>query len=302
MSRQRGLVALSLGAALLLVTSLTGGGGGGGAAAAVLTKVEPSASATFDPSRPTETAFVLVIGSDEREGLEGARADGLHLIGLNPAEGRATILNFPRDTWVPIPGRREMRINEAFNEGGGPALQAATMEALTGVPIDYVLTTTFVGLQAMVDQLGGVEVDVPVPMSDANSGADFPAGRQHLNGAQVLAFSRNRNVAGGDFSRTSNQGQLIVHVLESLRAKGTSGTDAIAYLDILFRNVRTEGASPVDLYRLGRAALAVDPGAVRNLTVPARQGTVGPAAVVFLDDSAGAVFADFADDAILQSH
>ena len=42
--------------------------------------------------------FILVLGSDERAGLDGARADAMHLIGLNPRSGRATMLNFPRDT------------------------------------------------------------------------------------------------------------------------------------------------------------------------------------------------------------
>lgn len=272
------------------------------AAATVLTKVEPHAEAVFRPGAPTGTIFVLVIGSDERPGLEGERGDALHLIGLNPTEGRATILNFARDTWVPIPGRRTMRINEAYNKGGGPALQAATISELTGVPISYVLSTTFVGLEAMIDALGGVEVDIAQPMYDRNSGADFPAGRQTFNGSQALAWSRNRHLPGGDETRTSNQGQLILHVLEALRGRGTSGTDTIGYLDILLRHVRTENAGPVDLYHLGRAALALDPAAVRNFTVPVREGMAGPAAVVFLEPGAAGIFADFADDAILQSH
>jgi polyisoprenyl-teichoic acid--peptidoglycan teichoic acid transferase len=297
-----------LAVAALAAVALVGAAGGAdiardrGASATVLTKVTSSASARFQPGGPTEPTFVLVIGSDEREGLEGERADGLHLVGLNPAEGRATILNFPRDTWVPIPGRREMRINEAFNEGGGPALQAATVEQLTGVRIDYVLTTTFTGLEAMVDGLGGIEVDVPENMDDRNSGADFTAGRNHLNGAQALAFSRNRNLGGGDFTRTANQGRLIVHTLETLRARGTSGTDVVGYLDVLLRNVRTENAGPADLYHLGRAALAVDPAGVRNVTVPARDGMAGRAAVVYLEPGAPRLFADFADDAVLQDH
>jgi polyisoprenyl-teichoic acid--peptidoglycan teichoic acid transferase len=271
------------------------------AAALVLTKVVPSGSASHQRAGPDQPVFVLAIGSDERPGLDGRRGDGLHVIGLNAAAGQATILNIPRDTWVDIPGRRQGRINEALNSGG-PALQARTVEGLTGVPISYVLTTTFVGLEAMVDAMGGIEVDVAVDHNDRFSGANFRPGRHLLSGHQALAFSRNRYIPGGDISRTANQGQLMIHGLEALRARGTSPTDVIDHLDVLFRNVRTEGAGPADLYRLARAALAIEPGAVRNFTMPSRLGFVGPASVVFPGPGAGAVFADLADDAILQAH
>jgi len=270
------------------------------AADLVLTAVEPGGAARYEPGRPG-TIFVLVVGSDERPGLDGARGDALHVIGLNPGLGRATLLNIPRDTWVTIPGHGQGRVNEAY-QYGGPALQARTVQALTGAPISYVLTTTFVGLVGMVDALGGLEVDVPYPMHNPKAGTDFSPGRQSLGGAHVLAFARDRNTPAGDFDRTANQGQLIIHALESLRRKGTSGIDVVHYLDVLFRNVRTEGVSSTDLYRLARAGLALDPGAVRNVTLPGRTGQVGAASVVLVSPAAGGLFADFVDDAVLQGH
>jgi polyisoprenyl-teichoic acid--peptidoglycan teichoic acid transferase len=293
-------------AALTVVLGLAAGGVGAllrpGPASAVLTKVTPTAaSASHDLPGPDEPFFVLLLGSDEREGLDGARADAIHIVGVNPAAGTATMLNVPRDTWVPIPGHREMRINEAYDLGGAE-LQVATVERFVGVPISYVLTTTFDGLAGMVDALGGVEVDVPVSMDDRNSGAVFDAGPVHMDGAQALAFSRNRAVPGGDLARTEHQGRLVVHTLEALRDAGTSPADVVGYLDVLFRNVRTEGIRPLELFRLGRTALQLDPGDVRTVTMPARLGTVGPAHVVFAAPGAASLFADFADDAVLQSH
>ena len=271
------------------------------AADLVLTAVQPGGSARFQPGRPG-TIFVLVVGSDERPGLGGARGDGLHVIGLNPGLGRATLLNIPRDTYVDIPGHGRGRVNEAYNYGG-PQLQAQTVQALTGAPIRYVLTTTFVGLVAMVDALGGLEVDVPYPMHNPKAGTDFSPGRQSLGGAHVLAFARDRDTPAGDFDRTANQGQLIIHALESLRRKGASGADVVRYLDVLFRNVRTEGVSATELYQLARAGLALDPGAVRNVTLPGRTGQVGASSVVFIrQPEAGGLFADFVDDAVLQTH
>ena len=270
-------------------------------AGVVLTKVQTADDAEYDPGRWKDTIFVLLVGSDERPGLEGARGDALHLVGLNPSQGRATILNFPRDTWVDVPGYGVRRINEAYQLGGAQ-LQAETVRRLTGVPVTYVLTTTFGGLVAMVDSLGGLEVDVPYPMDDQNSGAAFAGGRQMMSGAQVLAFSRNRHIPDGDINRTAHQGQVIIHTLAKLRAEGTSGTDVLRYLDVLFRSVRVDGVSPTDLYRLGRAALRIDPGAVRNYTIPVRIGFAGSASVVFVRPEATRVFEDFRDDAVLQAH
>lgn len=261
-----------------------------------------TAAASYEPGTWKDTVFVLLVGSDERPGLDGARGDALHVVGLNPGAGRATILNIPRDTWVDIPGRGQGRVNEAYHYGGAQ-LQAETVRRLTGAPISYVLTTTFAGFRTMIDALGGINVHVPQAMDDIYSRARFGAGMQRLNGTQALAFSRNRQIPDGDIRRTAHQGQLIVHGLTDLRARGTSGTDIIRYLDVLYRNVRTYGVSPTDLFRLGRAALAIPPGNVRNFTIPVSVGMRGRASVVFVRQPvAGRIFADFADDGVLQAH
>lgn len=265
-----------------------------------LHKVEPEQHATYRQP-PSGVTFVLALGSDERAGLSGARSDGIHIIGLNADAGQATIINIPRDTYVDIPGHGRDRINAAY-QFGGPALSAATVHQLTGVPISFVLVTTFDGLVGMVNAVGGVEVNVPIPMADAASGAFFAPGPQRLDGAQALAFTRNRKIGGGDFSRTTHQGALIVHALARLRTEGTSGTDTMRYLDVFFRHVRTHGVAAADLYRLGHAALQLDPGAIRNVTMPGAGARAGDKSVVVPVTPAGELFADFRDDAVLQAH
>lgn len=249
---------------------------------------------------PTGVTFLLVLGHDARPGETVSRADAIHLVGLNPGTGQATILNIPRDSYVAIPGAGTNKINSAF-AFGGPELMARTVSELAGVPISYVMTTGFEGLTAMVDELGGVTVDVPIPMSDRNSGAFFQPGPQRLNGAQALALSRNRSIPGGDFSRTQNQGLLIVSALAELRAADDSVAGRFHQLSVLLRHTRVDGASLGDLYRLGRQALSVDPGQVRSLTLPGRGASVGGASVVLLGSQVPALMADFADDAVLQS-
>jgi LCP family protein required for cell wall assembly len=268
----------------------------------VLQQVNPDPSrASYQPNRWGTTVFVLALGSDERPGLDSARTDAIHVIGLNPGQRKATVINIPRDTWVEIPGRGQGRINTAYTLGGAQ-LAADTVGRLVGVQLGYVLVTTFAGLQRMVDDLGGVSIDVPYLMSDPNSGAALNPGPQKLNGYQALAWSRNRHIPDGDIARTGHQGELLIHALGDLRAKGIDLTGMVHSLDILYRNVRVIGISAPDVFRLGRAALSIEPHNVRNYTIPVVAGFKGAASVLFVRPAASGLFADFADDAVLQQH
>ena len=72
---------------------------------------------------PTDPFYVLLVGSDLRPGVGGARADAIHILGVNPALKAGAIINIPRDTCVNIPGRGTRKVNEAHSNGGLP-LQA----------------------------------------------------------------------------------------------------------------------------------------------------------------------------------
>ncbi len=249
------------------------------------------------PGRPV---FVLVVGHDARPGDAQSRGDALHVIGINPAAGKATILNIPRDTWTEIPGRGVDKINTGHYYGG-PALQAKAVSALVGIDIPIVLTTGFQGLADMVDDLGGIDVDVPQAMDDPKSGAFFPAGRVRMDGGAALAFSRNRSLAGGDFTRTHDQGILILAGLSKMRASEPTAANTLKWVSVLARHTRLDGIGLAELYRLGRLALSIDPANVRNVTMPGTTGSAANQSVVFVGGAAPALFADFRDDAILQN-
>lgn len=245
--------------------------------------------------------FVLVMGNDARPGDRVSRGDALHVVGVNRGTGQATILNIPRDTWTQVPGRGTDKINAA-HIAGGPRLQAQAVGQLVGVEIPYVVSTGFDGFMAMVDELGGVDVDVPFRMADANSGANFEPGRNHLLGGPALAFARNRNLQGGDFTRTHHQAVLILAALAKLRGQGTSLTNTIKWLAVLLRHATFDGAGMADIYQLGQLALSIDPANVRNVTMPGVVGSAANQSVVFPTPAAASLFADFRDDGVLQSH
>jgi LCP family protein required for cell wall assembly len=284
--------------ALLMAVAVIGSGHVWAQAPPAL-QIEKVDSARFTGA-PDQPVFVLVVGSDARVSgplRDSNHGDALHLIGVNPAAASAVILNIPRDTSVPIPGHGSSKINDAL-QFGGPRLQAEAVKNLTGAQPRFVVTTRFEGFRSMVDELGGVDVNVPFAMNDSASGAKFPQGPRHMNGNEALAFARNRHVPDGDLRRSEHQALLIIAGLAKLRAQGSGPTAAMRYLSVLARHASIEGVGLMELYRFGRLGLSLDPARVRQVTMPS---IVGPS-LVHAAPSASRLFADFRDDAILQAH
>lgn len=287
---------------LLLVTVILAFGFGGlePAGSQNALEIHKVDQAHFETS-PNAPLFVLVMGNDARPGDAASRADALHVIGINPAAGKATILNIPRDTFVPLPGGVTDKINSAHLRGG-PTMEAKAVGDLVGVKISFVLSTGFQGFSDMIDDMGGITIDVPVPMDDPLSGAIFPAGKVRMDGGAALAFSRNRHLPGGDFTRTQDQGILILTGLATLRDNQPTVANTLRWMAVLARYVRLDGVGLSDLYRLGRLALSLDPANVRNVTMPGTTGSAANQSVVFVAPAAQGLFADFRDDAILESN
>jgi LCP family protein required for cell wall assembly len=260
--------------------------------------VTKTAAADSTP-RPDQPVFLLAIGNDGRPGDTVTRGDAIHLIGVNPATGQATILDFPRDTGMQIPGHGLDKVNASHAEGGA-RLQAETIGNTVGVKIPYVIDTNFPGFISMVDEMGGLQVNVPVAMHDENSGANFAAGAQTLDGHGALAYARNRHqFPTGDLERSKNQGYLILSALAQLRAQNTGPIGTLKLLASLGRHTQLDGVGLNDLYALGRLGLSIDPANVKNALVPVASGS---GTRLQLTPAAQSLFADFRDDAVLQTH
>ena len=262
------------------------------------------AEARFLPPFPTREPFhALAIGSDARPGVcepvERCLADSLHLISVNPREGAATIVGIPRDSYVEIPGHGSARVNDSLFLGG-PELVVETVEALVDVEIDMYFLTSFEGFRHMVEDIGGVDVEIPYAMSDTASGAVFEAGPRRLTGKEALAFSRNRkDTPNGDFSRTENQGIVILGALRQFQTEVRKDPNRLfEWLRLGAQHIQTD-VSLGDLFDLALATLRLDPDQVTNVAVPGGITMVGDASVVSLGGEADALFADVADDAII---
>ena len=242
----------------------------------------------------------LLVGSDSRENLPddlegrfgdfaGARADVIIL--LQVVGDRAQLLSIPRDLRVEIPGRGVGRVNAAYAYGG-PDLLAETVSRATGIPIGHYLEVEFGGFAAIVDALGGIELDFPYPARDLKSGlAVEEAGTQVVDGATALAYVRSRTYEeyrdgrwrltdGGDIARTQRQQEVLVEIMD--RASSPAGLVRSPW--VLFEasgHLSADAASGVgDLARLGLAFRRA--ATTEKATLPVAGRTEGGVAYVVM--------------------
>jgi polyisoprenyl-teichoic acid--peptidoglycan teichoic acid transferase len=244
--------------------------------------------------------FILALGSDARPGqaIQHERSDSIHVIGVNFATRKATILGFPRDSWVNIPGHGTSKITTAMSSGG-PSLTVATIERLTGIRIDFWILTSFGGFIRMVNGIGPLRVRVAQPMHDRYSGANLSKGVHRLRGGQALAFARDRHdVPQGDIGRSRNQGILMLSALSKLR-KDFAKNPAILFkwLAVGWYNVRSD-IKPATLLDLLLTASQIPSNRVNNLVVPSSTGSAGSQSVVFILPGASSIYADMRADGV----
>jgi LCP family protein required for cell wall assembly len=271
------------------------------AAAGPLLQLEPAHADYIPTLNGTSPIFILFLGSDARPGetITGERSDSIHLVSINPALHKASILGFPRDSYVPIPGFGTNKINAAMTLGG-PELVVKTVEALTGIKIDYWTLTWFDGFAKMIDDIGGLTVNVPFAMDDHYSHAFFDPGVQTLVGRDALAFARNRHgLPTGDFGRSEDQGLLLTSALAQFRKEFVKDPSRLlAWVGAGLRSTRTN--VPLDqIMNLAFTCTTINPKHVENIVVPGTTATVGGLSIVNLTSDAQAIFNDLKDDGLV---
>ncbi|WP_433503763.1 LCP family protein [Pseudonocardia halophobica] len=146
----------------------------------------------------------------------------------------AAVTSIPRDSWVDIPGHGTNKINAAYAFGGSPLL-IQMVENLTGVRVDHFGVIDFAGFQEMGDSVGGI--DVRVAAATSNAGVDFHEGLNHLDGAQALAYVRQRyDLPGGDLDRAKRQQNALKALLTKA---GDDLSDPVGLYDLVDATSRT---------------------------------------------------------------
>jgi LCP family protein required for cell wall assembly len=159
--------------------------------AAVATFVVPevfrrsSVPPATEQSRAVTPTNVLVVGND---GL--GYSDSIVLVQLN-ADGSANAVSLPRDAWVSAGGKMT-RLSQVYAQSNMDVL-LTTVSDLTGVQVDHLILVDMQAIVDLVNAVDGVPVCLNAATSDRDTGADFPAGQQVLNGYEALAFIRQRH-------------------------------------------------------------------------------------------------------------
>jgi LCP family protein required for cell wall assembly len=186
---------------------------------------------------------ILLLGTDHSSNGQPGRSsdqhsDSMMLLRTDPGRHRLVFLSIPRDLRASIPGHGESKINAAM-QLGGPQLAVATVAQLTGLPINHVVIVDFGAFQALIDGVGGIDINVPAPIlsnrfdcpyssqqrCDSWPGWRFHKGVQHMDGHRALIYSRIRenrlNPGDSDITRALRQQQVMQQTLTKLASAST---------------------------------------------------------------------------------
>lgn len=205
---------------------------------------------------------ILLMGVDsEIDGINNSsfNGDALMLITFNPKTLSTTLLSIPRDTYVPISCFENNRKNKITHAAwNGYTCMINTVESFFDIHIDYYLKINFKGIVSLVDELGGVEVDVPISFCEQDSNRNFDnqicldKGTKLLNGEEALALARHRKTIN-DIKRGENQ-QLIVKGLMNKLKSIKSVNTIYNLLDTISNNMETNMNTNeiLSLYNIGK--------------------------------------------------
>jgi len=173
----------------------------------------------------------LVLGLDHRSGEETPpRTDTMLMLSLDPANQSIAMLALPGNLWVNIPGYDPYFLNTAYwigeqagTPGGGPGLAMKTVERLSGLRVDYYVEVDFYAFERLIDDIGGIEVEVPGKIDLNPLGKDkhvvLKPGVQVLSGNLALAYVRAPNPIDSVFDRMQRQQQVMVGIRNRILQK-----------------------------------------------------------------------------------
>lgn len=255
---------------------------------------------------------ILIVGSDTRtdtqgnplpasilrqlrtEASDGVNTDTIMLIRIPKDGSKDYAISIPRDTYVPIPGYREDKINAAYgvtkfrkaqellakgekdrakierdSDTEGRSALVQSVQNLTGVRVDHYAEVNLYGFYLLTEAIGGVTVCLNHSTSDANSGANFRGGVQKISGGAALAFVRQRDgLPRGDLDRIVRQQVFLGAAMQEILTAGTL-TDQRKLGRLTDAASKSVIVDPtLDILDLARHLSAVSSGKIEFATIP----------------------------------
>lgn len=236
---------------------------------------------------------ILLLGKGGPEQDDGPDlTDTIILASVDPCNNDAGLLSIPRDLAVRMDSGETVKINAVYAltkmsaESSGESIDSAeesgikaiekTVENVTGVSVHYHVMVDFTAFEKAVDAVGGVDIDVKVPvyermrLNNKDYILDVEVGQQHFDGLRALAYSRSRYTsARGDFDRSERQRELIVGLRSKIMSAGTySNPLKIAQLiDSFGTRVRTNLNIPDDATKLYSLGQDIDESSIQSVSL-----------------------------------
>lgn len=227
------------------------------------------------PVLPGEPTNILLIGSDKRPGPgDPGRSDTIMLVRMDPQRNFISMLSFPRDLYVPIPGYGTDKINAAYSHGADVSIK--TVEQLTGQPVNKYMIVDFTGFANLVDALGGVYLDIDRRYYNKNVGTaatnyaniDLQPGYQRLNGSNALAYVRYRHT-DTTYARDARQ-QLFLSELKRQTKDIGNLTSIGTFRSIFHRNIEWNISGPQEFISLLQEALVTPKDRIARTSIQGR--------------------------------
>jgi len=237
---------------------------------------------------------IVILGRDTRPETGSLNTDVMIVTVVNPKTKKVTMVSLPRDTRVKIPGysnyqkinavysngeheRRMAEANGRVPEENGVTLTKKTLKELLGIPVQYYVEVDFDGFKSIIDELGGIEVNVDRrmvyddPTDDTH--IDLRPGLQVLNGEQALGYVRHRHDNRGpkyyssDFDRNRRQQEVIKAIVDKMTS--FDGLPKVLKLiDVGAQYVRTD-LSPEQIKGLAKDFMGINSSAITSLETDA---------------------------------
>ena len=252
-----------------------------------------------------EVTNVLLVGIDGRQRLDEetaqqhgradgdiSRADTIMIAQLNPEREDVQLLSVPRDLRVELCNGGVEKLNAAFATGqllertSGPECLVDTVASVTGVRIDHYAQVDFAGFIDVVDELGGVTIDLDEPIQDDHAKVDFPAGEVRMDGSDALGFVRVRRI-DNDFGRMERQQQFLSAMVDEVASVGMLADPARLLRTFRATQDAVEADEDLTYDQLRRMAMAFrsgDSDALHTATVPGEITTIDGVSYVVMDE------------------
>jgi LCP family protein required for cell wall assembly len=184
----------------------------------------------------------LLLGDDSRQN-ESTNTDAIIYSIFKPSEGKILLVSIPRDTYVEMPGyaKKFGRINYA-QDYGGMKMTLETVANLLQSPIDYYAKINFKGFEQIIDQIGGIPLNLTQDLVNKGAGHEkftVKAGKSSYSGQEALNYVRFREDDAMDVGRAKRQQEVLKELLNQVQ-KPKNLIKIPGFLNILGENLKTD--------------------------------------------------------------